>query len=269
MPELPDVEALRRYLLAQGIQGRRITGMTLHWPKAVREPAHEEFSRRIVGRTIVGVDRRAKFLLFKLDQGFLVIHLRMTGSLIMVSQSYKPHPLTRTEFELDEGLRLDFVDGRKLGAMWLVNDTAPLLAALGPEPLEDSFTLQVMVKRLKGRKAPIKPLLLEQGVIAGIGNIYADEILFAAAIHPMRPSDSLTDKEMEALHKAMRRILQEATDNLGHLLPIEGPPTESREGSKVLHMPRSEDVPCPKCSRPVQRRVIRGRSAYLCPHCQK
>ena len=268
MPELPDVEALRRHLIAQGIVGHALTGVTLHWPRAVKAPSPEEFSRRIVGKRIQELTRRAKFLLFHLNRGVLAIHLRMTGSLELAPSSQQPHHLARTIFALDGGVNLQFIDGRKFGAMWLLEDATPLLARLGPEPLEESFTPQVMVELLRGRNAPIKPLLLEQELIAGVGNIYADEILFVPGIHPMRRASGLSTPEVEALHSATQRILADATEYLTRLMPIQGPPTESEEGLMALKVPRSEGAPCTKCGTPLQRMVIRQRSAYFCPRCQ-
>ena len=268
MPELPDVEATRRYLVAQDIVGRSFTGVTLHWPRAVREPSPEQFRRLLIGKTVKDVGRRAKFLLFELDHGTLVLHLRMTGSLLLVPESVVTHPLTRTQFDLDDGRRLLFVDGRKLGAMRLVEDTSSLLGRLGPEPLESGFTPPVLAERLKGRSAPIKPLLLEQGLIAGIGNIYADEVLFASGIHPMRRASDITLKEIERLHGVIQKILSEATDRLTGMLPIAAPPTESAEGAKILLVPGNEGAPCRRCGTAVRRQVIRGRSAYFCPGCQ-
>ncbi|MBI2856266.1 MAG: DNA-formamidopyrimidine glycosylase, partial [Chloroflexi bacterium] len=149
MPELPDVEAIRRYLLARGIVGRAFTEVTLHWPKAVRQPSPEEFCRQLVRRRIQDVRRRGKFLLVNLDNGTLVLHLRMTGSLVLIPPSEEPHHLTRTLFELDDGRRLLFVDGRKLGNIWLLDDPSPILAHLGPEPLDRGFTSKVLGERLR------------------------------------------------------------------------------------------------------------------------
>ncbi len=207
-------------------------------------------------------------MLFDLDRDTLVVHLRMTGSLVVASSTIPPHKLTRTQFDLDNGRRLLFIDGRKLGAMWRVPDSSAIVDHLGPEPLDKDFMAQVLAERLEGRSAPIKPLLLEQDLVAGIGNIYADEALFVSGINPMRRANSLSFGEIGSLHRAIRTVLAEAIEKLTGLLPVAGPPTESREGGHVLHMPRSQGARCTGCGGQVSRQVIRGRSAYYCPACQ-
>ncbi|MFQ5860136.1 MAG: bifunctional DNA-formamidopyrimidine glycosylase/DNA-(apurinic or apyrimidinic site) lyase [Dehalococcoidia bacterium] len=269
MPELPDVEAIRRYLVAAGLPGRRIREVTLLWPRAVREPSPEEFRRQVRGRRIQELRRRAKFLLLPLDAGgTLILHLRMTGSLLLEPFSQPRHPLARTIFALDDGRELRFVDPRKLGMLWLVEDAASVLAGLGPEPLEPRFTPQVLAQRLNRRQVPIKALLCDQSVVAGLGNIYADEVLFAAGIHPLERAADLAPDAVQRLHRAIQEVLPRAAERLARLLPIGGPPTESEEGLKLLAVPRREGEACPRCGTPVRRLVLRGRSAYLCPRCQ-
>ena len=268
MPELPDVEAVRRYLIASGIVESRITGVTLEWPRAVVEPSAGEFTRRVTGRTVLDVGRRAKFLYLPLDTGTLVVHLRMTGNLEVVEPSTPARTRPSATFALSTGLQLRFYDPRRLGKLWLVDDTAPLFDKLGPEPLEASFTVGLLAQRLGRRRAPIKPVLLDQGVIAGIGNIYADEILFCARLHPTRPAADLTDVEMERLHACIVSVLKDAVEVLTPVVPAGGPPTESEQGRQVLRVPRQEDAPCGRCGTPVTRLVLRGRSAYFCGACQ-
>jgi len=269
MPELPDVEALRRHLVAAGLPGRRVTAVTLLWPGAVRGPSPEQFVGGLTGRRIEGIGRRAKYLLFRLDGGdTLIIHLRMTGDL-RVEPASAPRPrMTRNVFSLDDGRELRFVDPRKLGTMWLVEDASEVLAGLGPEPLEPQFTAEALAERLGRRTAPIKALLLDQGFIAGIGNIYADEVLFQARVHPLRTADSLSRRDIGRIHRAIREVLPAATDALARALPAGGPPTESDEGREVLRVPRQEGASCSVCKVPIERVVLRGRSAYLCPRCQ-
>ena len=268
MPELPDVEAIRRYLLAEGLAESRITGVTLGWPRAVQGVSPEEFSRDLPGRVFLDVQRRAKYLLLPLDRGTLVVHLRMTGSLELVEASAGPLSKPSAVFGLSGHRELRFYDPRRLGKLWLLDDPAPLLAALGPEPLEPSFTIAVLEERLARRRTPIKPLLLEQDVIAGIGNIYADEILFCAKLHPTRIASTLTARELERLHGCTVSVLERATELLSPMIPLGGPPTESAEGRKLLRMPREAESPCTQCRTPVRRLVLRGRSAYFCPSCQ-
>jgi formamidopyrimidine-DNA glycosylase len=246
-----------------------VTGVTLLWPGAVRQPSPDEFASRLAGRTIQSIGRRAKFLLFSLYGGdTLIIHLRMTGDLRLEPASTPRPRMTRNAFSLDDGSELRFVDTRKLGVMWLVNDTSEVLADLGPEPLEPRFTVDVLSKRLARRSAPIKPLLMDQRLIAGIGNIYADEVLFQARVHPMRPAGSLSRREVTHIHRAIKRVLSEATDALASLLSTGVPPSESSEARHLLHVPRQEGASCSRCGTSIRRLVIRGRSAYFCPRCQ-
>ena len=274
MPELPDVEAVRRHLLAQDILGRRIVGVELNWPRAVRFPTPKALETELPGRRIEALERRAKFLLFRLDRGTLVVHLRMTGALEVVPLGEPVHPHVRNLFPLDDGRTLWFVDARKLGQIWLVEELSPLLARLGPEPLTEElspdpgFTLEGLASRLQRRSAPIKPLLLEQDVAAGVGNIYADEILFAAGIHPLTPARDMPAEQVALLHQSILEVLARAVRALAPIMPVLGPPTESREGLQLLQVPRHEGEPCRRCETPIERRVIRGRSAYFCPRCQ-
>lgn len=177
--------------------------------------------------------------------------------------------MTRNYFPLDDDWYLLFVDPRKLGTVQLVSDEAPLVGNLGPEPLDDSFTPEVLMQRLERRKAPVKALLCDQNVIAGIGNIYADEILFAASIHPLTPGGTLTSKQGKLMHAATVEILTQAIDKLEALVSQGGPPTESAEGLGTLKVPRKANAPCTKCGNPIQRIIVRGRGAYFCPKCQK
>lgn len=269
MPELPDVEATRRYLLKSGLAGRRVTDVDLSWARAVRTPSLEDFVLTIRGQRIEDVARRAKFLLLILDQGWtLVMHLRMTGSLL-VQPADSPRPaMTRNVYVLDDGRELRFVDPRKLGQIWLLGDTAPLLARLGPEPLEPQFTVEAMAARLAGRSAPIKALLCDQAVIAGIGNIYADELLFASGIHPLTSGAHLSSQQLEKLHTIMGPLLTEATETLTQAMPFHGPPTESPQGLQRLRVPRGRSGACTQCGTGITRVPVRGRSTYYCAACQ-
>ena len=269
MPELPDVEATRRYLLNSGLAGRSVRNVELFWSRAVRTPGIEDFVLTLCGQRIEGVGRRAKFLLFPLDHGWtLVMHLRMTGSLL-VEPSDSPRPaMTRNLYVLDDGRELRFVDPRKLGQIWLVQDTDSLLGGLGPEPLAPEFTVDVLLACLAKRSAPIKALLCDQAVIAGIGNIYADELLFAAGVHPLTPGSGLSGQQVENLHTKMGPMLLQATEILTAAMPFRGPPTESPEGLQRLRVPRGRNGVCSQCEGPITRVPVRGRSTYYCEACQ-
>jgi len=277
VPELPDVEALRRFLCSLGVEGRRVVRVDLLWPRAVRHPDPDAFVRGLAGQRLASLGRRAKFLLFRLGDGRTwAVHLRMTGTLA-VAPSDRPYgPYVRNAFPLDDGRALWFVDPRKLGQMWLLEDPAPLLAGLGPEPLDEdlrphpAFTPAVLAEALGQRRAPLKAVLMDPQAVAGIGNIYADEVLFWAGLHPLRPARSLTPAEVERLHTAMGEVLARAVRLLGERVVgrVEGPLTESAEGQRLLRVPRREGTPCTRCGTPVQRVRIGGRSAFFCPACQ-
>ena len=268
MPELPDVEAIRRYLLASGLAESRVTAVRLGWPRAVQGIGPEQFIQGLTGQAVLDIGRRAKYLLFRLDSGTLVVHLRMTGSLEVVEPSANAPSRPSAVIGLSDGRELRFYDQRRLGKLWLVDDPAPLLAGLGPEPLEPAFTIAELKKRVCARRSPIKPVLMEQGVIAGIGNIYADEILFCAGIHPTRPVSGLTSRELDRLHRCIVSVLERSTETLAPFIPLSGPLTESQIGRMLLRMPRAAGAPCTRCGTPVQRLVLRGRSAFFCPSCQ-
>ncbi len=269
MPELPDVEAMRRYLAGRGLVGRKFTGAVLDWPRAVRGSSLEDLVLGILHKRVREVGRRGKYLMLRLDDGqSLVFHMRMTGSLLMEQSSTPRHPMTRNYFPLDDDWQILFVDPRKLGTVQLVGDETAVVGNLGPEPLDESFTPEVLMARLERRKAPIKALLCDQNVVAGIGNIYADEILFAAGVHPLTPGGGLTPEQGELMHSATVGILTEAVDKLADLVSKGGPPTESAEGLGTLKVPRKAKAPCTRCREPIQRIIVRGRGAYFCAKCQ-
>ena len=267
MPELPDVEVIRLNI-APDVVGRSFTGVTLNWPRAVRHPSPGEFQEALPGARVLELRRRAKYFLFNLDRNdSLIIHLRMTGSLRVVPEAESMNRFTQTILHLDDGRQLRFVDPRKLGSLWLVDDTELVIGGLGPEPLEPTFTPDVLAGALEGRRAPVKALLCDQDLIAGIGNIYADEILFDAGVHPLRPGESLSKGEIGALYDSIQGVLTEAVQKLKELMPIDGPPTEEL-GTEVIRMPRANDARCSACASPVQRVRVRGRGTYFCPRCQ-
>jgi len=270
MPELPEVETVKNELLPL-VVGRRITGVTLVWEGIVKEPSADEFCARIVGQEISTITRRGKYLFFHLDsQDFLVIHLKMTGSLIVSQDMPEPSKFVRAVIHLDNNTSIYFRDPRKFGVMRLIRDTSNIKSKLGPEPLDESFTPQLLAKRLANRTAPIKAVLLDQKVIAGIGNMYADEALYAARINPCRPGGSLTRAEIKRLHQEVRRILWAAIENMGASVDTYFRPDGS-EGSahyefKVAHGLGGET--CSACGCPIERVVVRNRGTYYCPRCQ-
>ena len=268
MPELPEVEAVRLALVESGIVESRITGVTLNYAKAVLKPSAAEFVDRVRGRVVLDAARRAKYLYFPLDEGALVVHLRMTGNLKIEAPAEPVERVPTAVFSLSTGREMRFYDRRRLGKLWLVDDVETLFACLGPEPLGPEFTADWLKDRLSSRNAPIKPLLMEQDIAAGVSNIYADEALFCARIHPSRSASKLTDEEVGRLHACIVDILQRAVGVLAPLISGGASPTLSETGHEALRVPRRVDQPCSNCSTPVKRLVIRGRSAYFCGVCQ-
>lgn len=270
MPELPDVEAIKQSIAPQ-ILGHRFSGVTLHWPRAVCCPSPEEFCSRLVGQTIEELARRGKYLILRLSGGeVLIIHLRMSGSLDVKTKFGAPDRFARTVFHFEGGTQLTFSDQRKLGMMWLVPDENTVVGKLGPEPLDAGFTLEVLAQRLKRHNGPIKPLLYDQSFVAGIGNIYADEILFEAGIHPLSKANELSEQEVARLHRAIRQVLPRATRRLGLSLNEYRVPFGELEANQwLLRLPRFAGEPCPLCATPIERIPIRKRGTYFCPNCQR
>ena len=269
MPELPEVETIKREL-APCVVGQSFAGVTMNWPKAVQIPSSEAFTHSLVGKTIEEVDRRGKYLILRLSSGeSLILHLRMSGSLLLRSTPGEPDPYCRTVFLLDNGLELCFRDPRKLGMIWLVNDENTVVGRLGPEPLEADFTPEVLAQRLSNRSAPIKAVLCDQNVLAGVGNMYADEALFAAGIHPLKRANSLSKEEVLRLHRAVRRVLEEAIASSGaSTSDYRRPSGESGAAQFAFRVAHRGGQPCPVCATPIQRIAIRNRGTYFCHRCQ-
>jgi formamidopyrimidine-DNA glycosylase len=267
MPELPEVETIRNELIPH-VVGRRITGIELYWERAVLKPPVDEFRHRVEGQEIKGISRRGKYLLFHLGSGqVLILHLRMTGSLLL-DPAPSRNRYTRAIIRVD-GDSIHFRDPRKFGVMWLADSVDELDSRLGLEPLGDEFTTEALSGILHNRQAPVKALLLEQSLIAGLGNMYADEALYAARIHPLRSGGSLTRDEVEMLHYAIREVLTEAIGSRGasvqdYFRPG-GEPGTAHYAFKVAHRRKGQ---CPRCGAPIERIAVRNRGTYFCPCCQ-
>lgn len=267
MPELPEVETIKTELYPY-VVGRTVTGVDLRWDGIVKHPAPAELVSRVTGRKITDLTRRGKYLFFHLDGGgVLVMHMKMTGSLIVDPESDR---FTRATLDLDNGSVLHFWDPRKFGRMWLDEDETVVRTQLGPEPLDEDFTADTLKKILKGRKAPIKPVLLDQAHIAGIGNMYADEALFDARIHPETIAGSLTPAEVTTLYHSIVKVLQKALvlkgASIRNYIRPDGEAGTAHDEFNVAHGVGKD---CPRCGGPVERIVVRGRGTYFCPHCQK
>lgn len=270
MPELPEVENYRRDL-SQTLIGRRFTGVHVDWPNQVATPSVDELARRLPGQGVLSIDRRGKYLLFRLSGGdTLLVHLKMSGRLHVGPASTLPDPHAHVVFRLDAGDELRFHDPRKFGRVHLVGDSDEVVGRLGPEPLDDDFTVERFAAMLTSRRGRIKPLLLNQAFVAGLGNIYADEALHMAGLHPLRTADTLTPDEVERLHTAIQSTLQHAIQHRGtsfdgFYLDTRGEPGAYRGQLRVYGR---AGAPCARCGTPIERMVVGQRGTYVCPVCQ-
>lgn len=275
MPELPEVETIVRALRAPLI-GRTFTGLQSDWPRHCALPPLEEMQQRIAGQQVAAISRRGKFLIFELSSGdALIIHLRMSGHLAVVPTDQPRHRHDHTIFQLaplpgEVPHELRFRDQRKFGRIYLVGDPNEILDGLGPEPLDDSFTLPEFEANLRGRKRVIKSLLLDQSFLAGVGNIYADEALYYAGVRPTRKSDTLTPEEMAALYDSIRRVLNMGIEREGASIDLYLKPDGSKgDMQNAVAVYGRAGRPCLKCGTPIERITLNGRGTHFCPACQK
>jgi formamidopyrimidine-DNA glycosylase len=272
MPELPEVETVVRSLAPQLI-GRTIMAVErLDWERMVETPTPAIFRDLIVGRQFTGARRRSKWVLLDLDGGWsLAVHLRMSGRLEVHGPDDVARPHVHLVLALDDGRRLFFDDERKFGRVRLLDGAglAALDAAHGPEPLEDAFTAAELARILAGRRTKIKPLLLDQRLIAGVGNIYASEALWLAYIHPLLPAAAIDAQGAEALHGAIRQVLTQAIAHEGSTLRSyrNGYGQQGRNQEHFLVYDRA-GKPCHRCGAPIERIVVGQRSTFYCPGCQ-
>ncbi len=295
MPELPEVETTVRDLRPQLI-GRTIQRARVTWERTVAAPNAKQFTREIVGYKIIEINRRGKYLVFSLgrttkdggrttgdgqglrehsatyqieNRKFLLVHLRMTGQFGFHAPRVKRDKHQHVHLLLDDGRELRFHDFRKFGRWWLVDNPEHVVGKLGPEPLE--MSKREFLKRLRERRGHIKPLLLNQTFVAGVGNIYADESLWYAKIHPLRDATTLTDKEAADLYNAIRRVFRKAIGVGGTSFDatykrINGQSGEFQEDLRVVGR---AGEPCYRCGAPIVKTVVGQRGTYYCPNCQR
>lgn len=264
MPELPEVETERGRLAAR-IEGRRIGSARIADERLTRPEDPAWVAARLAGRRVAAVERRGKYLMIRLEGGeVLVVHLRMTGSF-----RYEPTSHERAVLELDDGTRIAYRDLRRFGTWVLLEPEEAeeyLAIRVGPEPLERGFTAGFLARRLDGRRAPVKAALLDQRTVAGLGNIYADEALWHARIHPLRPAGRLTDAEIAALRNGIRGALRRGIRRQGSDL---GDGTYA--GGRMQHEFRvygRTGESCDRCGTPIEKTRAGGRGSWYCPHCQ-
>lgn len=275
LPELPEVQTVVNELIAAGLCGRRLISARIYWQKIIAQPESQQFNSQIQQQIIEKIERRGKFIVIRFYSGwFLLIHLRMTGQLVIANLKDTQHnPHRHVELELDDGRWLYYYDTRKFGRFYFVENPNTILGKLGHEPLSPEFTVEVLAAGLQQHKRLLKTLLLDQGFVAGLGNIYVDEALFAAGLHPRRLTNSLSYEEVARLHHAIRQVLRQGIENFGTSLG-NGQGNYARanrrrgQNQEKLAVFHRTGEPCLKCGTPVQRIIVGQRSTHFCPKCQ-
>lgn len=267
MPELPEVETIRQEL-SPWVVGQSLLRIIILDARIVADGPAEQICPALIGQRVESLERRGKYLIFRLSSGkSLIMHLRMTGALLLNSKESDRY--TRAMFDLSGGDRLLFRDQRRFGLIWLVDDPDTLVGRLGPDPLDDGFTPDVLAEALHQRRVAVKTALLDQGVVAGVGNMYADEALFAAGIHPLRRANDLSAKEVQTLYHCIRQVLTAAIEgkgaSVGTYMRPDGELGRAHFDFKVAHR---RGARCLVCSDPIERVAIQNRGTYFCPGCQ-
>ena len=264
MPELPEVETIVRGLRPQ-VVGQTIQNAELLWPRTLVTPETDQFARAIIGQKVKAVSRRAKYIILELTVSSLLIHLRMSGDILVKDKPVQIERHDRLILSLSNDKVMVFNDSRKFGRAWLTKNPEEVVGGLGPEPLSEAFTAEWLEQALRSRKRRLKPLLLDQTFIAGLGNIYADEALHLARLHPLKTSDSVTPEQAGRLWRAIREVLEEGI---------------RRNGASIDWVYRGGDFqnyfrvygrtgqPCLECGTPIERLVVGQRSTHVCPVCQ-
>ncbi|MFZ1984506.1 MAG: bifunctional DNA-formamidopyrimidine glycosylase/DNA-(apurinic or apyrimidinic site) lyase [Desulfatitalea sp.] len=274
MPELPEVQTIVNDLIAAGLIGRNITRAKVYWPATIATPSVDRFCHRLCGRTILHIRRRAKLILLELDSGaLLAVHLRMTGRFQWGDAAQPRNKHIHVVLTIDDGRTLCFHDTRKFGRFYLMEDPRTFLGRLGPEPLAPDFNVARFRRQLVGRQRQIKPLLLDQTFLAGLGNIYVDEALWTARVHPLRRADTLSPDEVKRLHAAIRHVLRQGVKHAGTTLG-RGPGNfyslDNARGGNDAHLKvfRRTGAPCARCRGIIKRIIVAQRSTHLCEQCQ-
>ncbi|MCL5611295.1 MAG: DNA-formamidopyrimidine glycosylase [Chloroflexi bacterium] len=264
MPELPEVETIARKLSLE-LVGRTILEADVRWTRTLAMPSARKFKEQIKGQVIQSVGRRAKFLNIKLTAYNLLIHLRMSGDLFVKEGKIKPEKHDRLVLSLSGNKYLAFNDTRKFGRVWLTNDVDAVLGKFGPEPLSKDFTPRWLFDALQARRRQLKPLLLDQTFLAGLGNIYTDECLHIAKLHPLALSDSVTAKQSEKLHSAIQSVLQEGIRRNGASIDWVYRGGEFQNQFRVYGR---DGKPCPVCGTTIKKLFVGQRGTHVCPKCQ-
>jgi len=270
MPELAEVETIVRGLRPE-LVGRTILSADVLWGRTLAMPTARKFKEMIRGQTVKGISRRAKYLVIELENYNLLVHLRMSGDLILREGTIGPkkHDRLILRFTARAPMKnsyLAFNDTRKFGRVWLTDRPESVLAGLGPEPLDRAFTARWLYENLRRRRRQLKPLLLDQTFLAGLGNIYTDESLHMAKLHPLMPASTVKPHQAEALHKAIRAVLREGIRRNGASIDW-----VYRGGGYQNHFRvyDQEGKPCRTCGATIIKLTVGQRGTHICPRCQK
>jgi formamidopyrimidine-DNA glycosylase len=271
VPELPEVETIRNMLRLgtpeqPSLLGRRIRRARVLWARTLAAPGVAEFEERITGQEVAEVGRRGKFLIFQLSRDAMLVHLRMSGDLLVEREDTPLAPHHRLVLDFQDGLRLAFNDPRKFGRVWLAADPQAVLDDLGPEPLDEQFTPALLHARLHSHRRQLKPLLLDQSFLAGLGNIYTDEALHLARLHPLLLSSQVTAEQAERLWAAIRGVLAEGIRRNGASIDWV---YRGGDFQNYFRVYQRTGQPCPVCGASIQRMVIGQRGTHFCPACQE
>lgn len=275
MPELPEVESIASQLRDAHVEGTTICKVKVHWSRTVSKMDVGEFIKRLINQKIVAITRRGKYLRFKLsNHASLFVHFKMTGRFKIGIAPTELEPHERITLELDDGRTLQYLDTRKFGRWVLADKEEAVVGKLGPEPLDLSFTEEEFAARISKKKRQLKPLLLDQSFIAGLGNIYVDEALWRAQLHPKTIGNTLSKQQSKKLLQAIRFVLTRGLKSQGTTLGSAKTNFYLPDGSKgkhqtILDVFRKTGLPCPRCGTTIVRIIVAQRSTHLCPHCQK
>ena len=264
MPELPEVETIARKL-APDLVGRTIKEADLRWKRTLAKPSPKNFKEQVKGQKIIKVTRRAKYFILRLSDVDLLIHLRMSGDLFIRNSTIQPEKHDRLIIKLTGNKSLVFNDTRKFGRVWLTANPQEVLGKLGPEPLGRDFTPQWLFEALNRKHRQLKPLLLDQTFLAGLGNIYTDEALHIAKLHPLGLSDSVSRKQAWALHEAIRKVLKEGIKRNGASIDWAYRGGEFQNYFRVYDR---EGKQCIVCGTQIQKLIVGQRGTHICPKCQ-
>ena len=280
MPELPEVETIVRELRPL-VVGRTIRDVWFDWPNQIKHPAPADFASRARDREIMAVERRGKWVIMSLGPqdapygepapAVLAIQVKMTGQLDVIPLGMPRDGHVHAVLALDDGNELRMRDTRKFGrlAVYSASEAERVLGTLGPEPLAEAFTVAEFRRLLRRRKARLKPLLMDQAFLAGVGNIYADEALWRARLHPLRSANGLRADQESALYRALRDVLSEAIEHRGSSVDDYRAPGGIGQMQHRLNVYGRTGKPCPRCGRPTRRMVIGARSSHFCSWCQR